>query len=220
MYSFHVAGKISYYNTLISPLKHLLKHILKICAIIVVFDARYVTTASGMFEAICKHIKYGTNKGNIRSAITIFPQRTDGKHDFRVWNSQLLGYAAYKNPDGTITGDPINAEFTEVCQNLGWKGKEVGDILPLVLSADGQDPEWFDIPPEMILEVRFSHPEYDWFEGMGLRWYAFPAVSALLFECGGLQFPAAPFNGWYMVSEIATRDLCDQNRFNILEKLF
>ncbi|KAB7493960.1 Nitric oxide synthase, partial [Armadillidium nasatum] len=85
---------------------------------------------------------------------------TDGKHDFRVWNSQLLGYAGYKNPDGTITGDPLNAEFTEVCQNLGWKGKGGRwDILPLVLSADGQDPEWFDIPPEMILEVHFSHPE-------------------------------------------------------------
>ena len=33
-----------------------------------VFDARHVTTAQGMFEAICNHIKYGTNKGNIRSA--------------------------------------------------------------------------------------------------------------------------------------------------------
>lgn len=31
-----------------------------------VFDARHVTTAQGMFEALCNHIKYGTNKGNIR----------------------------------------------------------------------------------------------------------------------------------------------------------
>ncbi|MEQ2215117.1 hypothetical protein XENOCAPTIV_027752, partial [Xenoophorus captivus] len=31
------------------------------------------------------------------SAITIFPQRTDGKHDFRVWNSQLIRYAANGN---------------------------------------------------------------------------------------------------------------------------
>ena len=48
-----------------------------------------------------------------RSAITIFPQRTDGKHDFRVWNQQLIAYAGYKNADGTITGDPLNVEFTE-----------------------------------------------------------------------------------------------------------
>lgn len=49
-----------------------------------------------------------------RSAITIFPQRTDGKHDFRVWNSQLIRYAGYKQPDGQIVGDPANVELTEV----------------------------------------------------------------------------------------------------------
>lgn len=31
-----------------------------------VFDCRQVTTTSGMFEALCNHIKYSTNKGNIR----------------------------------------------------------------------------------------------------------------------------------------------------------
>ena len=36
-----------------------------------VFDCRYVTTTSGMFEAICNHIKYGTNKGNIRYALYV-----------------------------------------------------------------------------------------------------------------------------------------------------
>lgn len=50
----------------------------------------------------------------LRSAITIFPQRTDCKHDFRVWNSQLIRYAGYKQPDGHILGDPANVEFTEV----------------------------------------------------------------------------------------------------------
>lgn len=49
-----------------------------------------------------------------RSAITIFPQRTDGKHDFRVWNSQLIRYAGYKQPDGSTLGDPANVQFTEV----------------------------------------------------------------------------------------------------------
>lgn len=49
-----------------------------------------------------------------RSAITIFPQRTDGKHDFRVWNNQLIRYAGYRQPDDHIHGDPANVEFTEV----------------------------------------------------------------------------------------------------------
>lgn len=49
-----------------------------------------------------------------RSAITIFPQRVDGKHDFRVWNCQLIRYAGYRLPDDKIQGDPANVEFTEV----------------------------------------------------------------------------------------------------------
>ncbi|KAK3859197.1 hypothetical protein Pcinc_034666, partial [Petrolisthes cinctipes] len=186
-----------------------------------VFDARYVTTASGMFEAICNHIKYGTNRGNLRSAITVFPQRTDGKHDFRVWNAQLISYAGYKQEDGSVIGDPINVDFTEVCQRLGWKGNKGGqfDILPLVLSANGHDPEWFDIPPDLILIVTIEHPEFKWFSELNLQWYALPAVASLMFDCGGLEFPAAPFNGWYMASEIGTRDLCDTQRYNILERV-
>lgn len=57
---------------------------------------------------------------------------------------------------------------------------------------------------------------YDWFKDLGLRWYALPAVSCLLLDCGGLEFPGVPFNGWYMGTEIA-RDLGDSNRYNMLK---
>uniref|UniRef100_A0A2C9JBR1 nitric-oxide synthase (NADPH) n=1 Tax=Biomphalaria glabrata TaxID=6526 RepID=A0A2C9JBR1_BIOGL len=125
-----------------------------------VFDARHILTARGMYEALCNHIKYGTNKGNLRSAITIFPQRKDGRRDFRVWNAQLIRYAGYKMDDGKIIGDPANVEFTDQCIKLGWKPKYgMFDVLPLVLSAAGSDPEWFEIPPELILEVNIRHPK-------------------------------------------------------------
>ncbi|CAB4036559.1 nitric oxide synthase, brain-like isoform X1, partial [Paramuricea clavata] len=78
-----------------------------------VFDCRDVFNAQQMFEAICKHIKYGTNKGNLRSAITIFPQRQGPGRDFRVWNGQFIKYAGYKQEDGSIIGDPASVEFTE-----------------------------------------------------------------------------------------------------------
>ncbi|KAF4518200.1 hypothetical protein B566_EDAN005925 [Ephemera danica] len=171
-----------------------------------------------MFEALCNHIKYSTNKGNIRSAITIFPQRTDSKHDYRVWNPQLISYAGYRSVDGTITGDPLNMELTELCMRLGWRGKGTRfDVLPLVLSANGHDPEYFEIPPDLVLEVKLTHPTFDWFAELGLKWYALPAVSSMLFDCGGLEFTATPFNGWYMGTEIGCRDLCDTYRYNILE---
>lgn len=58
---------------------------------------------------------------------------------------------------------------------------------------------------------------YDWFAELGLRWYTLPAVSGMVFDCGGLQFTAIPFNGWYMTTEIGTRNLGDPHRYNKLE---
>ncbi len=57
---------------------------------------------------------------------------------------------------------------------------------------------------------------YDWFEELGLRWYALPAVSNVMLDVGGIEFPAAPFSGWYMGTEVA-RDLGDANRYNQLK---
>ncbi|TWW60210.1 Nitric oxide synthase, brain [Takifugu flavidus] len=185
-----------------------------------VFDARDCTTAHGMYNYICNHIKYATNKGNLRSAITIFPPRTDGKHDFRVWNSQLIRYAGYKQPDGQILGDPANVEFTEICMQLGWKApKGRFDVLPLLLQANGNDPELFEIPEDLVLEVPIIHPKYEWFKELALKWYALPAVSNMMLEIGGLEFTACPFSGWYMGTEIGVRDFCDTSRYNMLEEV-
>ncbi len=52
--------------------------------------------------------------GNIRAAITIFPPRTDGRSDFKVWNKLLIHFAGYRQPDGGVIGDPAHATFTEV----------------------------------------------------------------------------------------------------------
>ncbi|TNN35933.1 Nitric oxide synthase, brain [Liparis tanakae] len=153
-----------------------------------------------------------------RSAITIFPQRTDGKHDFRVWNSQLIRYAGYRQPEGNVHGDPANVEFTEICIKLGWKApKGRFDVLPLLLQASGNDPELFEIPEDLILEVPFTHPKYEWFKDLELKWYSLPAVSNMLLEIGGLEFTCCPFSGWYMGTEIGVRDFCDSSRYNLLE---
>ncbi|NWU89997.1 NOS2 protein, partial [Upupa epops] len=188
-----------------------------------VFDARDCQTAEEMFARLCRHIQYATNHGNIRqvpSAITIFPQRTDGKHDFRVWNSQLIRYAGYQMPDGSVVGDPASLEFTRLCVELGWQPKYGRfDVLPLILQANGRDPEVFELPPEVVLEVPMEHPKYEWFKELELRWYALPAVANMLLEVGGLEFTACPFNGWYMGTEIGVRDFCDAQRYNILKEV-
>lgn len=182
-----------------------------------IFDARHVKTSKEMFEHICEMMRYANNNGNIRAAMTIFPHRTDGLHDFRVWNGQIIKYAGYAMPDGSFIGDPFSVEFTEFCEKLGWKGKGGHfDILPVVLSANGEDPEMFELPEELILDVNLEHPVYPWFAEMKLKWYVVAAISNMLFDCGGLEFTAAPFTGWLMDTEIGTRNLCDPNRYNIL----
>nr|XP_020728868.1 nitric oxide synthase, endothelial [Odocoileus virginianus texanus] len=183
-----------------------------------VFDARDCSSAQEMFTYICNHIKYATNRGNLRSAITVFPQRAPGRGDFRIWNSQLVRYAGYRQQDGSVRGDPANVEITELCVQHGWTpGNGRFDVLPLLLQAPDEAPELFVLPPELVLEVPLEHPTLEWFAALGLRWYALPAVSNMLLEIGGLEFPAAPFSGWYMSTEIGTRNLCDPHRYNILE---
>ncbi|KAM6970125.1 nitric oxide synthase 2b, inducible [Aplochiton taeniatus] len=185
-----------------------------------VFDARKCKTTKDMFHFLCEHLKFATNGGNIRSAITIFPQRKKGLGDFRIWNSQLIKYAGYQMPDGSVQGDPSSLEFTKICIQHGWS-PQFGrfDVLPLVLQAGGEEPDVFEIPPQLILEVPMEHPQYHWFEDLELRWYALPAVSSMMLEVGGLEFPACPFNGWYMGTEIGVRDFCDRQRYNILEEV-
>lgn len=43
-----------------------------------------------------------------------------------------------------------------------------------------------------------------------------PGVSNMLLDLAGLQFTACPFNGWYMVTEIA-RDIAEKNRYDKLD---
>lgn len=43
---------------------------------------------------------------------------------------------------------------------MGWKPKGGRfDVLPLVLQANGADPELFEIPQDLILEVTIKHPK-------------------------------------------------------------
>lgn len=67
-----------------------------------------------MFNLICDHIKYATNNGNLRSAITVFRQREGNNKDFRIWNAQILNYAGYEISETETIGDKAQIEFTKV----------------------------------------------------------------------------------------------------------
>lgn len=101
---------------------------------------------------------------------------------------------------------------------LGWPGGERSafDILPIVIHLPGEAPRWFELPRDVVLEVPITHPRLDWFAELGLKWHALPAVSDMRMEIGGVSYTAAPFSGWYMVTEIGARNFGDISRYNLL----
>ena len=161
---------------------------------LIVRDLRHLTTAEDIFGAIIEHIQQATNGGNIRSTLSVFAPDLPGQPGIRIWNPQLIRYAGYRQADGTIVGDPAQVELTEICQQFGWQGQGTQfDVLPLIIQMPGLKPEWFELPPEVVLEVPITHPDYDWFAELGLKWHALPAVSDWRLEIGGISYSAAPF---------------------------
>ncbi|MBW4084494.1 nitric oxide synthase oxygenase [Paenibacillus sp. S150] len=183
-----------------------------------VIDAREAETAEEVAAALLQHVKHANNGGRIRPVITVFRSGEDPEKVIRIWNHQLIRYAGYPGDDEhPRNGDPASDAFTAVCRKLGWQGTGGDfDVLPLVISVGGEPPHWFDIPPELVQEIPLSHPEIERFPELGLRWYSVPIVSDMLLEIGGIVYPAAPFNGWYMETEIGSRNLGDTGRYNRL----
>jgi nitric-oxide synthase, bacterial len=184
---------------------------------LIVRDLRHATTAEEIFAAILEHIELATNGGNLQSMISIFPPNQPGKPGIRIWNPLLIRYAGYTQDDGTIVGDPAQIELTKICQRMGWQGAgKRFDILPLIIQMPDQRPQLFPIPPDVVLEVPITHPDLPWFGELGLKWHALPCVSNHYLDIGGVCYAAAPFNGWYMSTEIASRNFGDTARYNLL----
>jgi nitric-oxide synthase len=43
-----------------------------------------------------------------------------------------------------------------------------------------------------------------------------PAISNMRLSIGGINYPLAPFNGWYLGTEIGARNLADSDRYNLV----
>lgn len=183
-------------------------------------DMRALNTEEAVFSSLVEHVRKATNHGKIRPLITIFkPESAQDPDHFRIWNTQVIRYAGYKT-DREILGDPAEQAFTQVCLQLGWKSPgSAFDILPLVVQKGQQKPKLFDLPKHEVLEVPIAHPAFPAIETMGIKWYALPLISNMALEVGGIVYPAAPFNGWYMGTEIASRNLGDANRYNLLPRV-
>ena len=182
-------------------------------------DRREITAASDIAAESILHLSQATNGGRIRPMITVFAPDAPDRPGPRILNPQLIRYAGYQTADGAVIGDPANADITRLALALGWPGgRSAGrfDILPLLVQPADAPVTLHELPADAVLEILIGHPEFDWFTDLGLRWYAVPVISDMYLEIGGVCYPAAPFNGWYMCTEIGSRDLGDSGRYDQL----
>jgi nitric-oxide synthase, bacterial len=182
-------------------------------------DRRHVTAPASVAAECVEHLRESTRGGRIRSTITVFAPDRPGTPGPRIHNDQLIRYAGHRTPSGAVRGDGKYVEFTDRAVALGWRRPDPAgrfDILPLLVSAGDAEPEIFELPPDAVLEVPLSHPDHDWFAELRLRWHAVPAISNMPLEVGGITYPAAPFNGWYLGTEIGARNLVDADRYDLL----
>ncbi|MEV3860802.1 nitric oxide synthase oxygenase [Streptomyces sp. NPDC050095] len=185
-------------------------------------DLRHLRGTAEIAEACAQHLREAAPDGRIRPLITVFAPDAPGSPGPRIWNEQLIRYAGYVQRDGHVVGDPRGAGLTAYARRLGWRGGAGTpfDPLPLIVQrAPHEQPRCYELPPDAVLEVPLRHPELDWWPELGLRWHAVPALSNMCLEIGGVCYGAAPFNGWYMGTEIGARNLADTDRYNLLPYL-
>lgn len=183
---------------------------------LLVLDRRRARTADEIFSLLVQHLQTAGD-GQIRPVISVFPPAAPGQPYARVWNEQLIRYAGYRAEDGVAIGDPRLREFTTAVRAFGWQGKgEAFDVLPLVIETPADGIRLYELPERSIREVPISHPELSWFTELGLRWHAVPAISNMRLTIGGVHYPLAPFNGWYLGTEIGARNLADEDRYDLL----
>lgn len=184
---------------------------------LIVRDLRHITEAKSIYDECVQHLRTATNGGNIEIVLTVFRALKPGERwGPRLWNSQLVRYACYEMPDGSLRGDRANLDLTRAILKLGWTPPEpLGeyDILPLVIEMPGEAPILYPLDPKDVLEVPISHPTEPRIAELGMKWCAVPAISNFQLEIGGIVYGCAPFNGWFMGTEIA-RDLWEPSRYD------
>ncbi len=187
-----------------------------------VMDCRDVREPHEIAACMFDHLENAFNGGQIRSMITVFEPIKGTSKPCWIESGQAIQYACHRLPDGTVIGDRQNSEDTRIALSLGWQPPEqpgMFDPLPLIIRDQSDRRFIFEIPAELIHEVNIAHDAYPDLSGLGLRWYTVPAVSNMILTIGGIDYPCAPFNGFYMGTEIGSRDFADVKRYNLLPEI-
>ncbi|MEV6231866.1 nitric oxide synthase oxygenase [Saccharopolyspora shandongensis] len=181
-------------------------------------DLRGLCNASAIASECFEHLRLATNAGQIQPLITVFAPDSPDHPGPCIWNEQVVRYAGYALSGGGVLGDARYSGFTAEAQRLGWKPPTQRgrfDHLPLVVETAHEGPKPVTIPRDVVQEVPLEHPEFSWFVELGLRWHTVPLISNMQLLIGGIRYPAAPFNTWFVGTEIGTRGLADESAYGV-----
>ncbi|HKK31269.1 MAG TPA: nitric oxide synthase oxygenase [Alphaproteobacteria bacterium] len=187
-----------------------------------VVDCRHVTDPDEMAAWIFSHLGSALRDGRIRSMITVFAPMQRNEPPPYVESMQITQYAGYASEDGNVLGDRQNIEATRIATSLGWRpmGRPGPfDLLPVIMRDRQGRRLIYEVPRSTYKEIEIRHPHRPELNSLNLRWYAVPLVSGMIMSIGGIDYPCAPFNGFYMGTEIASRDFADPNRYDLLREV-
>lgn len=182
-------------------------------------DRRNLDDPEAIFNDLCDHVSSATGDGRVRSIISIYPPARPGHTPAYIESAQFSQYAGYLLEDGRVLGDRRSVEPTRVAISMGWEppaDPSQFDLLPVVL-RDGEGRRHIFTPPDGLqVEVPIRVDGAKALNDLALKWYAVPVVTDMILTIGGIDYPCAPFNGFYMCTEIASRNFADRNRFDLL----
>lgn len=180
-------------------------------------DRREIIDPDAMAQDIAEHMQRALNGGKIRSVITVYAPATPTSLPAHIGAGQITRYAGHMQRAGNVIGDRANVEATREAEASGWRGTGGPfDVLPVpIITADGHRLHRM-LPDEVTQHVQLEHPQHADFGELGLQWYGVPCVSGIILTIGGIDYPCAPFNGFYMGTEIASRNLADPWRYDLL----
>lgn len=184
-----------------------------------VADCRHVTEPEAMAARIADHMTEALGDGRVRSIISVFAPIERQRFPAYVESQQITQYAGHAMADGSVLGDRQNVEATRIARSLGWRppGDPTRfDLLPFLIRDAADRRALFSLPTGSVREIPILHPAHAALAEMALRWYAVPCVSGMILTIGGIDYPCAPFNGFYMCTEIASRNLVDVKRYNLI----
>lgn len=187
-----------------------------------VVDCRHITSVEQIALRVFDHLDEAHGDGRIRSVISVFAPVKG--HVLPAWieSSQAVQYAGYAQPDGQVIGDRQNLEAARIAASLGWQPPVPAgrfDQLPLLIRDQADRRHMFQIPPERIREISITHCGFPGLADLGLKWYTVPLVTGHVMTIGGIDYPCAPFNGFYMGTEIGSRDFADKKRYDALNEV-